>query len=177
MSGDKKYCSKCGATMVDGAAYCSSCGAAVVSADTHYAPRREYRREKEEKNEKNEKHEKGEKTEKGGGRTGPFLGGMILIWLGLSFYLAQTTVIPWASWWAYFLTGLGVIIIVHALIRYSRSEYRYPLTGSFVGGAIISIIGLAFLAGMSDFWPIVLIIIGIAIIVSAVTARRRAPNL
>jgi len=182
----KVFCRKCGAALVEGAAFCSKCGAPVASTATQpppAPPRSEYRREKEEKaekHEKEEKHEKGEKAEKGGDRTGAIVGGSIVIWLGISFYLAQINIITWASWWAYFLSGLGVIIILQGLARYSQSGYRHPLTGSLIGGAVCLAVGLAFIGagplGMRDFWPIILVVIGIAIIVSAITARSRAPR-
>ncbi|MCL5318771.1 MAG: hypothetical protein M1503_11005, partial [Thaumarchaeota archaeon] len=118
----------------------------------------------------------GEKAEKKGDRTGAVTGGLVLIWLGISFYLAQTRVIPWSEWWAYFLTGLGVIIIVNGLIRYS--EYRYNPTGAFIGGGVMIVIGLTVLMGVRDFWrdfwPVILIIIGAVVIISGLTARSRA---
>ncbi|MBI2937000.1 MAG: zinc ribbon domain-containing protein [Thaumarchaeota archaeon] len=184
MSEEAKRCRECGSIIPTDAKFCPSCGAAVAPQTIPPAaavplPRREYRGEKHEKAEKGEKEEeKGEKAEKrsSGDRTGAVTGGLILIWLGISFYLAQTNVIPWANWWAYFLTGLGVIIIVNGLIRYS--EYRYNPTGAFIGGAVLVVIGLTFLMGVRDFWrdfwPVILIIIGAVVIISGLTARSRA---
>ncbi|MCL4436619.1 MAG: zinc ribbon domain-containing protein [Thaumarchaeota archaeon] len=182
MSEEAKRCRECGAIIPTDAKFCPSCGAAVAPQPIPPAaaappPRREYRGEKQEKGEKREKEEKDEKAEKkGGDRTGAVTGGLVLIWLGISFYLAQTRVISWSVWWAYFLTGLGVIIIVNGLIRYS--EYRYNPTGAFIGGAVMIVIGLTVLMGVrdfwQDFWPVILIIIGAVVIISGLTARSRA---
>jgi hypothetical protein len=186
MSEEAKRCRNCGVVIPTDAKFCPSCGVAVTPepvqpqqpASTAAAPPpyREYRGEKHEKGEKREKGEKGEKGEKRGDRTGAVTGGLVLIWLGISFYLAQTHVILWADWWAYFLAGLGIIIIVNGLIRYS--ETRYNPTGAFIGGAVLVIIGVTFLMDASDFWrdfwPVILIAIGVVVIVSGLTARSRA---
>ena len=177
---EEKFCSKCGSALGVGAEFCSKCGTPVTHGSAQPPPpppfRREYRGEKEEKHEKHEKEEKGEKHEKGGDRTGVVIGGLILIWLGVSFYLTHTGMMMGGRWWAYFLAGLGVIIIFQGLLRYSQTRYLPHLTGPLMGGLILSIIGLAFIGGVSDVWPIILVVIGIAIIVSSLTARMRAPR-
>ncbi len=130
--------------------------------------------------ERYEKYEKGEKqTEKaekgrGGGIIGPIIGGSILIWLGITFYLEQIGYLPLADWWAYFVAGIGAIIIIQGLISYAM--YRVPYIGSLIGGAILLVIGLAFISNFAaNLWPLILVIIGVALLVSSLTARRRRP--
>lgn len=183
MPEDKKFCSRCGAPLAEGAAFCSSCGAPVTITAPQpppSPPRREHRGEKEEKREKHEKGEKGEKHEKreknGEGHLGAVVGGSILVWLGLSFYLSQIYAIHPMRWWALFLSGLGLIIIIQGLIRYSQSGSRHPLTYSLLGGALAFTVGLASLGGMMYIWPLVLVLLGVFIIISATSARRRAPR-
>ena len=176
MSQETKFCSRCGAPLTPGASFCSNCGAPVAAAPAEPAPsmpRREYRGEKAEKT------EKGEKSEKGGARgdwTGPLTGGLILVWLGISFYLAQTSVVSWTNWWTIFLPGIGVIVILQGAIRYLR--YRVPgqLIGAMIGGGVLIVIGLSSYLGLSEFWPLFIIIIGLGIIASAVLARRGSPR-
>jgi len=48
--------------------------------------------------------------------------------------------------------------------------------GSLIGGAVLLIIGLAGMVGMRDWWPFVLIGIGVAVLVGGVTARMRTPK-
>ncbi len=194
---DNKFCSRCGASLQAGMLYCPRCGLAVPqptpsqpSAATPPAGatpppsdwreqrrlwRAERRAERYEKYEKGEKH--AEKVEKGrgGGVMGPIIGGSILIWLGVTFYLEQIGYLPSADWWAYFLAGIGAIIIIQGLIGYAM--YRVPYIGSFIGGAIILLIGLAFVSNLGNIWPLILVVIGVALLASSLTARRRRPPL
>jgi hypothetical protein len=180
MSHDNRYCSACGTQLTPGAVYCSRCGTPVSTtppSGTAPSPSpppsygRQYRYEKYEKQEKNEKHEKG----RGASIIGAVVGGGILIWLGVTFTLQQMGVIPPANWWAYFISGIGVILILQGLISFGST--RRPFIGSFIGGAILLLIGLAFITNISAvFWPLILVVIGIAIIASAFVARQRTPT-
>jgi Ca2+/Na+ antiporter len=170
---------KCGAEVPEGAEFCPKCGnqmnvtAAPSSRDLREERRRRRREEKQEKDEKEEKQEKGEKS---GDRTGPVMGGLILIWLGISLYLAQAHYIDWTTWWPYFIIGIGVILIAQAVIRYASSERRAPAMGFLIGGVILLIIGMAGVMGMEDWWPFVLIAIGLVVIFSGLRARAHTPS-
>ncbi|MGB9659511.1 MAG: hypothetical protein ACPLY9_03175 [Nitrososphaerales archaeon] len=106
----------------------------------------------------------------------PYLGGLILIWLGVAFYMAQMNYISWAHWWAYFIFGLGIILIVQAGIRYATPAYKGSAIGSFIGGLVLIIIGLSGIMGVGKWWSLILIAIGIIVIVSGVIAARRTPK-
>jgi LiaF transmembrane domain len=123
-----------------------------------------------------EKIEKGEKGGPSGDRAGPLLGGLVLVWLGVSFYLAQSGTVSWSNWWAYFIIGLGVIVIFQGVVHYSQS--RRPFAGFFIGGAVLILVGVFFVESFAyDFWPLILIVIGAAVIISGLTERRRSPAL
>ncbi|MDA4129718.1 MAG: zinc-ribbon domain-containing protein [Thaumarchaeota archaeon] len=199
MSGTAKYCHKCGSELPPGAVFCAVCGTPVytpssagpsqspttptnppLSTPPPYEDRRTYRewrreRRRNEKGEKNEKYEKGEKGGAGGGITGPLIGGTILIWLGITFYLQQLGRFPNNNWWALFLVGLGIILIFQGVLLYSRSHH--PFYGPFIGGAVLVLIGLSSLFGSLDnLWPLLLVIIGFAVLASAFGMRRRTPS-
>jgi len=169
------FCQKCGAEIPADAAFCPKCGSqtAVSPVAVERGRRRE---EKREKSEKDEKKEKGEKEEKSGDKTGALVGGLILIWLGISFYLVQANYIGWNDWWPYLIIGIGVVLIAQAVIRYSTSRFKGAAMGSLIGGAVLLIIGLAGIVGMKDWWPFVLIAIGVVVILGGVTARMRTPK-
>lgn len=98
------------------------------------------------------------------------------MFLGLLFYFAEAGIlqVTWGNWWEFFLMGLGVIVMVQGLVRYAQRGHS-PL-GSFIGGAVLILIGLAFFASsVFPFWPLVLVLIGLAAIASAFTGRRRNP--
>jgi hypothetical protein len=163
------FCQKCGAEIAADAAFCPKCG--QQTAVSPAAVERGHVR-----GEKREKSEKGEKEEKSGDKTGPLVGGLILVWLGISFYLVQAHYIGWNEWWPYFIIGIGVVLIVQAVVRYSTSRFKGAAMGSLIAGAVLLIIGLAGITGMKDWWPFVLIAIGLVVILGGMTARMRTPK-
>ena len=156
------FCQNCGNEIPAGAAFCPKCGheTAVSSVGLGKQPRRD-RHEKREKDEKAEKEEKGEKS---GDRTGPLVGGLILIWVGISFYLVQANYVNWDLWWPYLVVGIGIILLFQAIVRYSTSRFRGAAMGSLIGGVILTAIGLAGMTGMKDWWPFVLIALGVLVL-------------
>jgi hypothetical protein len=136
-------------------------------------PPRRY--EKEEKHEKAEKEEKREKGEKHEDRTGPIVGGLILILLGVTFFLAQAGVLAWRHWWGYFLLGIGIVLLILAALRFGTTTYRGPVTAPLIGGLVLVFIGIAAIADISRWWPLAIIGLGIAVVVSALSTYRRTP--
>jgi ribosomal protein L40E len=165
------FCAKCGAEIPEGADFCPKCGNQVsVSVAAAARPRRE------EKREKGEKEEKREKEEKSGDKTGALTAGLILVWLGISLYLTQTRYTDWTTWWPYFIIGIGVILIAQAVIRYASSQYKAPAMGFLIGGAVLLVVGFAGVVGMENWWPFILIAIGVVVIFGGMTARARTPR-
>jgi zinc ribbon protein len=178
------YCHNCGADLPPNAAFCAKCGApaAAATATTPSAPPM-YRYgsgyEKREKQEKQTRQsEKYEKREKGGDRSGPLIGGGVLILLGLIYYATITTpaLIPSTEFWAYFFLGLGILLIIQAVYRFHAMHHHAAGMGSLWGGVILAAIGVAGIAGSGNFWPVILIAIGALVIVAGVTSRARAPR-
>jgi hypothetical protein len=94
-------------------------------------------------------------------------GGLILILLGVLFLLAEMGRVSWADWWAWFLVGLGAIFLLEALLRTSSAEGRRGISGRLAAGLILAIIGGSYLIGFMEWWPLVLIAVGIVVLVSA----------
>jgi hypothetical protein len=183
-----RYCSNCGTTVGEGALFCSRCGRPIPQAQPASATPAggagpsgaspSYRYERHERHEKNEKREKGEKQEKGGrnGWIGPVFGGSVLIWLGIILTLGFYGTIHLSDWWNWFLVGLGIILILEGA-AFSISRGRpYPFIGFFIGGIIIFLVGFAPIFTGFNFWPLILVIIGIFIIAGSLLGRRRAPK-
>jgi hypothetical protein len=100
-------------------------------------------------------------------------GGLIIILLGVVFLLTTLDYISWGEWWAYFLLGLGLILIVDGLVRVSSRPYHRHVTGKFIGGAVLIIIGASHIFGMASWWPLVLIVVGVVIVVSSLLKGNR----
>ncbi len=134
-------------------------------------------RDKEEKEEKEEKKE--EKDEKGRGekfRNDPLSAmawAAVLIWVGL--VLLAENLLPFMagrSPWSIIFIGAGAIFLMEALIRVLFPEYRKPIGGTVIFAVILIAIGLGDALRWEVIWPIVLIVVGTALLVGAVTRRR-----
>jgi len=84
--------------------------------------------------------------------------GLILILLGV--YLS------WGEWWAYFLIGLGAIFLFEVAVRAASPGNYQRFTGKLIAGIVLIIIGSAHIFGLVTWWPLVLIAVGLAMIVS-----------
>ncbi len=133
-----------------------------------------------EKAEKNEKHEKREKHEKGGLQSmlAAIVAGAILIWLGITFYLEQNRYLASDIWGAYFLAGVGAILILDGLVLYSR---RHAWLGPLAGGACALVLGAGSVVGheyrfSQDVWPLVRVALGVCVIFLGIVARSRVPR-
>ena len=90
--------------------------------------------------------------------------GLILVLLGVVFFLSTQDWISRDDWWKYFITGLGIIFLIEVLVRYTRPAYRRPVFGRVIAGLILICVGLAFIGGLGNWWPLILIIVGLVIV-------------
>jgi uncharacterized membrane protein YvbJ len=123
------YCPKCGNKITEDMIFCPKCGAPlkVEQTTTQPPPPVTYKHEKEEKREKGEKGtEKGEKREKHEyAFIGPLIGGIIILFIGLSAYLStihyETRIL-----WAFFFIILGLLFVVGAVYGAVMASRRHP---------------------------------------------------
>ena len=80
--------------------------------------------------------------------------GLLLIWLGVSLLLSMQ---GFGAWWQYFIIGLGVIFLIEARVR-GR--------GRIIVGLVLIGVGVAFLTGIGNWWPLILILVGLAIVLN-----------
>lgn len=119
-----------------------------------------------ENNSKEEKKESSQKSPRDDAFSG-VIGGLIVILLGVMFLLATMDIISWGKWWAYFLLGLGAILIFDGIIRSATAAYRHHARGRLIGGAVLAVVGGAFVFGMTNWWPLIIIAVGIILIISS----------
>jgi len=120
------YCPKCGNEITEDMVFCPKCGASLKIEQATAQPQRPvtYRHEKQEKREKGS--EKGEKHEKHEyAFIGPLIGGIIILFIGLSAYLSimhyETGIL-----WAFFFIGLGLLVVVGAVYGTIMASRRHP---------------------------------------------------
>ena len=104
-------------------------------------------------------------------RNRPFhglFGGLVLILLGGLFLANQLSWISGNAWWQWLLVGLGIISIIDGLVQYHAPEYHHSRRHKFVWGTVLIAIGVIFLLGFSQWWPIVLIGAGVAMILGGI---------
>jgi len=117
------YCPKCGEKISEEMTFCPKCGASLKATQPPAEARMAtYRRhEKEEKEEKGEKHEKRQYS-----FIGPLIGGLILIFIGLTSYLEITGAVDRRVVWAFFFVVIGLLIIIGALYGAMVAARRHP---------------------------------------------------
>ena len=107
-------------------------------------------------------------------RLGSAVGGLILIWLGICFIMVTSGPWVWDDVWSYFLGGMGVIFLLEVVLRLLLPSYRRPIVGRLILAVVLVAIGFGGLIGLETWWPLVLIIVGLAIVIRGLT-RSRGP--
>jgi len=115
------YCPKCGKEVVEGTNFCPNCGAVVGPERPPTKPARIEKREKEEKAEKKEKTEKKEVSP-----AAPLIGGIILIFVGMTYFLSAAGLVTLRGLWPFLLLLLGVAIVLAAIYAGVIASKRNP---------------------------------------------------
>jgi len=101
------------------------------------------------------------------------MGGMVLILLGVVFFVAQNRMfgVTWANMWGAFLIGLGGLLILQALMRLAWSSRRRGVFGLVIGGMVLMVIGTMPFGGANwaSWWPLGLIAVGVALLIQQFT--------
>jgi hypothetical protein len=99
----------------------------------------------------------------------------ILIWAGLVLLAENLGLLvrfERLETWALIFIGAGLIVLLQVVIRLVVPEYRQPVIGSLILGAILLAIGLGDLIGTDVVWALVLIALGAAILLRGFLWRR-----
>ena len=102
------------------------------------------------------------------GQGAPWIGGLILIGLGLMFLLQNFGVMLPHNWWAIFLLVPAAFAFSGAWSTYQNNghEVTTRVRGALIGGAILTLLAITFFLGfdLGKFWPVILIVIGLAVL-------------
>ena len=153
------FCPKCGQETSEDDEYCPNC-----SYPLKRRPIRPVRR----RDEKDEKHEKQDEKS-------ALMGGLVVVWLGLSLILQNAGLLEWTDFGGVFLLGLGLIIVFRGLWAYSQSGVFEHGFGYVVGGGFVSLIGAGIAFDLDEWWPVLLIALGLIIVARAFMARSETP--
>jgi len=109
---------------------------------------------------------------------GAIVAGLILIWLGITFFMEQNGYLPSDIWWAYFISGVGIVLVLDGVVIYSRGHIGL---GPVIGGALLMFGGLSAITTnnytfQSQLTPLVIVAIGVIVLVTGVAFRRRVPK-
>jgi hypothetical protein len=97
----------------------------------------------------------------------PFQGlfvGLVLVLLGTLFLAHQQDWISGENWWEYLVIGLGSIFIISGLTRYWGQDHHHGIYWRFIVGAVLILVGVLSILSVSHWWPLVLILAGIALL-------------
>ena len=100
-----------------------------------------------------------------------WVGGLILIGIGLVFLLQNVTTFAFDNWWALFILIPGVASLVNAWQNYQEDgRFSERARGPFIGGLILMFIASIFIFGWSwgTVWPVFLIIAGFGALLKGV---------
>jgi MFS family permease len=88
--------------------------------------------------------------------------GLLLIFLGGMVLANQQGWISGDSWWQWLLIGFGVIFLISGLLQSRVAEYHHGRRGRFIWGIALIALGLLFLLGFSQWWPVIIIGVGVS---------------
>lgn len=74
-------------------------------------------------------------------------------------------------WWLIF--AYGIILIGESVYRLSVPRYSRPVGGRLIWGAILVAFSASQIYELENWWPLILIAAGVAMIVNSVVSRKR----
>ncbi len=140
-------------------------------------PSREYHEKDEKDRQQEEKdHEKSEKDEKHTrDPLSSVLWAIFLIMVGVILLAQQMGYFRFGDWgnvWQTFMAAAGVTLLLEAALRLILPAYRRPVLGTIIGGLILLSLGLGGILNWSITWPVILIVIGAAILLGGLFRGR-----
>lgn len=98
--------------------------------------------------------------------------GLFLILIGVLFFINQQQGTSWDILWKYLVIGLGAIFIIDGLTLSFYAENHSGSLGKFIPGIVLVFVGVAFLFNFSQWWPVILIAVGVILLIGILISRR-----
>ncbi len=99
----------------------------------------------------------------------------VFVWAGLIFGADSLGFLPeigQSDAWSWVFLGAGAFATLGNLYRVGTPNYPNPTAWDWVWGGIFIILGLGGFIAFNISWPLILILIGVAILVSALWGRQ-----
>jgi phosphatidylserine synthase len=107
--------------------------------------------------------------------SGAWIGGAILILLGLVFLLQNTGIFFLNNWWALFILipAFGSFASAYEMYQSNGHRYTHSVRWTFIAGVFFTLLAASFMFNVAAglFLPLVLIMVGIALLVNFVTPQ------
>ena len=103
-----------------------------------------------------------------------FWWGAVIIWAGIIFVADYLEILPEvgeAGAWSWIFLGAGVLGLVAAIIRAASADLPKATNGDYSWSAVFLVVGASGFVGGGIAFPIVLIVIGIAMIANVILRR------
>ncbi|HNR46501.1 MAG TPA: hypothetical protein PKH92_03270 [Anaerolineaceae bacterium] len=104
-------------------------------------------------------------------RSSGWIGGIVLILVGIIILTKNLTGFQLQNWWALFILIPAVSSLMNAWNTYRENgnQFSRGVTGPLIGGLLLSFLVVMFVLGLDfgKFWPIFLILAGLAALASA----------
>lgn len=150
------YCPTCGNDVKEDDVYCSKCRTNLKSNVTYRKGHRridfDWDAPHEDKN-------------------GAFMGGGIVIWLGILLMLQTRGILKGGAFGGLFLMGIGVILLLRGFVAYQQKDGRDVGFGFLAGGGITTLIGAGIVFNIRDWWAFLIIGIGLIIVSRGLSNR------
>ena len=103
--------------------------------------------------------------------------GLVILSLFFSFFLEGAGYVGEDGWFGIFLMGIGASLVIGSILRIVIPEYRKPITGYVVAGFAFIFVGtLLSLSAVENAWIYVILVIGIAVVVSGLRGHLKRDN-
>jgi hypothetical protein len=103
--------------------------------------------------------------------------GIFFILIGSLIFAGNRGWLSGSEGWLYFIIGLGGIFIIGFLARFLTAQSnRWSAFGGLLLGVCLVYVGMAFLYGFGDWWPLVFIPVGIIYVIRAIWRHNSEAN-